>query len=158
MINLWYIAVCGLADLEYDFGSIYSRTCGNAARLGCRRHPLTLGANLIDVMPVFEKLPKFLHWWRPKGDRQFNYTLSVYKILWYVRSPALLIVRDQLVREVEEGTAQDCFASHLYENRKEYGLDDTEAMFAGNPPLVCASTHSKFSMSLKEGQIHQGRP
>jgi hypothetical protein len=43
--------------------------------------------------------------------------------------------RDQLVREVQEGTAQDCFAAHLYENRKEYGLDDTEAMFAGTHPI-----------------------
>jgi hypothetical protein len=128
---LWYFSVVVLADLEYDFGSIYSRACGNAARFGCRQYPLTVGANLIDVMPVFEKLPKFFHWWRPKGERQFNNTLSVYRILWYGRSPAELMFRDQLVREVEERTAQDCFASHLYENRKGYGLDDTEAMFAG---------------------------
>ena len=47
---------------------------------------------------------------------------------------AMLKSRDQLVREVEAGTAQDCFASHIYEHRKEYGLNDTEAMFAGNIP------------------------
>lgn len=122
----------------------------------CHQCSLTLGANFIDVMPVFEKLPKFLHWWRPKGERQFNFTVSVYRRLWYLRSPAVLIFRDQLVHEVQEGTAQDCFAAHLYENRKEYGLDDTEAMFAGTPP-ISPLTHSKFSMSLKAVQIHQGR-
>jgi hypothetical protein len=82
MIKLWYSAVVGLADLEYDFRSIYSSACGHAARFGRRQSWLILGANLIDVMPVFEKLPKFLHWWRPKGERQFNYTVSIYRILW----------------------------------------------------------------------------
>jgi hypothetical protein len=61
-----------------------------------------------------------MHWWRPRGEAGFNATLDAYKIPW-----------EQLLKEVEDGTAQECFAKHLYRNRKEYGLTDNEAMFAG---------------------------
>jgi hypothetical protein len=49
-----------------------------------RKYELTVGANLIDVMPIFEKLPKRLHWWRKKGESQFNNTINTYKIPWYL--------------------------------------------------------------------------
>lgn len=45
------------------------------------------------------------------------------------------ISRNQLIEDVENGTAQECFATHIYRNRKEFGLNDAEAMFAGKHPL-----------------------
>jgi hypothetical protein len=42
-----------------------------------------IGANLIDVMPIFEKLPKHLHWWRKKGTDAFDRTnIRTYAIPW----------------------------------------------------------------------------
>jgi len=48
--------------------------------------------------------------------------------------------RSQLLAEIKDGTAKECFATHLCENREEYGLNDHETMFAGKnslsrPPL-----------------------
>jgi len=107
--------------------------------------------NLIDVLVIFEKLPKFLHWWRQRGLREFNNTLSVYRILWYIIfRKHYLSSREQLVREVEEETGQDCFASHIYENHEEYGLNGTEAIFTGDTSHL---TYGQFSTSLKAGLI-----
>lgn len=50
----------------------------------------------------------------------FNATLKAYQGPW-----------ERLQAEVEDGTAQECFATHLYRNRKEFGLNDNETMFAG---------------------------
>jgi cytochrome P450 len=70
-------------------------------------------------MPIFEHLPKSLQWWRTRGLREFNETLKVYRIPW-----------DRLVEDLRRGEAKDCFAAHVYLNREEYGLSETEAMFA----------------------------
>jgi hypothetical protein len=43
--------------------------------------------------------------------------------------------RSQLLAEIKDGTAKECFATHLYENREEYGLNDHETMFAGDTPI-----------------------
>lgn len=32
------------------------------------------GVNIADSFPVLANLPKFLQWWRPKGERMFEYT------------------------------------------------------------------------------------
>lgn len=32
------------------------------------------GANLVDGFPVLASMPKFLQWWRPRGQRMFEYT------------------------------------------------------------------------------------
>jgi Cytochrome P450 len=39
--------------------------------------------------------------------------------------------RNRLISDLGEGRAQDSFAAHIYLNREEYGLNETEAMFAG---------------------------
>jgi len=51
----------------------------------------------------------------------------------------VLKYRSQLLSEIKDGTAKECFATHLYENRIEYGLNDHETMFAG-PAVPCPWT------------------
>lgn len=53
-------------------------------------------------------------------------------------SLSLLVLTDrgQLLAEIKDGTAKECFATHLYENRVEYGLNDHETMFAGTSSVV----------------------
>ena len=50
--------------------------------------------------------------------------------------------RSQLLAEIKDGTAKECFATHLYENREEYGLNDHETMFAGRN--LTSGSLSKF--------------
>ncbi|KAJ8178239.1 hypothetical protein LV157_007694 [Aspergillus fumigatus] len=37
------------------------------------------GVNLVDAFPVLANLPRFLQWWRPRGERIFQKTVQVYK-------------------------------------------------------------------------------
>lgn len=32
------------------------------------------GVNIVDGFPILAKLPKFLQWWRPRGQKMFEYT------------------------------------------------------------------------------------
>jgi hypothetical protein len=45
------------------------------------------------------------------------------------------MIRNKFIADTEKGDAKDCFAAHIYENRREYGLTDDEAMFAGDAAL-----------------------
>jgi|SRR5271170_1595848 len=93
---------------------------------------VTLGSNLVDVIPSLEKLPQSLHWWHKRGVQLFNNTLETYRIPWYVRLGFHLTIRNKLIADMENGDVKSCFAAHIYENRREYGLTDDEAMFAGD--------------------------
>jgi hypothetical protein len=44
---------------------------------------LMVGSNLVDVMPIFEKLPRPLQWWKARGEREYNTTLKAYGKPWY---------------------------------------------------------------------------
>ncbi|KAH1765152.1 hypothetical protein KXV58_001711 [Aspergillus fumigatus] len=37
------------------------------------------GVNLVNAFPVLANLPRFLQWWRPRGERIFQKTVQVYK-------------------------------------------------------------------------------
>lgn len=86
----------------------------------------------MDVIPSLEKLPQWLHWWRKRGEQVFKNTLETYRIPWYVLFASYLIIRNKLIADMENGEVKDCFATHIYDNRREYGLTDDEAMFAGD--------------------------
>lgn len=32
------------------------------------------GVNIVDGFPILARLPKFLQWWRPRGEDMFRYT------------------------------------------------------------------------------------
>lgn len=32
------------------------------------------GANIVDGFPILDSLPRFLQWWRPRGQKMFEYT------------------------------------------------------------------------------------
>lgn len=34
------------------------------------------GVNIVDAFPIFDKMPKFLQWWRPRGERVFEKTVK----------------------------------------------------------------------------------
>jgi cytochrome P450 len=42
----------------------------------------------------------------------------------------MLTTRNKLISDLQNGEAKECFASHVYSHRKEYGLNENEAMFA----------------------------
>ena len=66
------------------------------------------------------------------------------------------MIRNKFIAETEKGEVKNCFAAHIYENRRECGLTDDEAMFAGEgAPLI--SLTRQFSMRSKEAQTRQGQ-
>lgn len=95
------------------------------------------GANLVDAMPVLEKiLPKPLQWWRKRGERLHAKTVNVYKRQ----------VQD-LERRMREGTARDCFAVRFLKDpsTKDYG--STQTYFALGSLMEAGSDTSRMSIS-----------
>jgi cytochrome P450 len=78
------------------------------------------GAHAVDSFPSFAYLPEFLLGnWRTFGKKVFDHDSMVYTKLW-----------DRLKREVNEGTAKDCFCKTFYENDpKKQGIDDLLAAY-----------------------------
>jgi hypothetical protein len=70
---------------------------------------------------------------RRKPIQQYNKHLQDTMVYRY---RIVLTYRGQLLSEIKDGTAKECFATHLYENRIEYGLNDHETMFAGPAVLI----------------------
>jgi hypothetical protein len=81
--DLWY-----RANQRYANAVIMSVVYGKRLLLGDPNIPPLLeqfeavisnlrpGASLVDMWPILAKLPKPLQWWRPAGERLFNFSLK----------------------------------------------------------------------------------
>lgn len=70
------------------------------------------GAYLVDGFPWLARLPRWMQWWRKRGENLHRKTVNVYKTQ----------VDDLRVR-MEAGTARDCFAARFLEDplTSDYG-------------------------------------
>ncbi|RDL31768.1 Cytochrome P450 [Venustampulla echinocandica] len=94
------------------------------------------GASLVDALPVFEKLPTCLQWWRPRGQRAQERCKSVYK-----REVADLEAR------VEAGTARECFALQFMKSPDAHKFGETQFLFALGSLMEAGSDTSRMTIS-----------
>lgn len=72
--------------LDKSWARFASKGCGSDVRYNFfakSGERFMVGSNLVDVMPIFEKLPRPLQWWKARGEREFNATLKAYGKPWY---------------------------------------------------------------------------
>ncbi|KAG8628525.1 hypothetical protein KVT40_004398 [Elsinoe batatas] len=94
------------------------------------------GANLVDAYPVLNKLPSFLHWWRPRGEEIFKRTRDCYK-----REV------DMIEAKLAKGEAKDCFAvEFLKQCEKEKDLDEVTKLFTFGSLMEAGSDTSKVTI------------
>ncbi|PSK59461.1 3-hydroxyphenylacetate 6-hydroxylase [Elsinoe australis] len=94
------------------------------------------GANLVDAYPILNKLPSFLHWWRPRGLRIFHRTRACYK-----REV------DLIQSKIATGTQKDCFAvEFLAQSAKDPTLTETTQLFTFGSLMEAGSDTSKVSI------------
>ncbi|KAK1761678.1 cytochrome P450 [Phialemonium atrogriseum] len=101
------------------------------------------GVNLVDAFPVLTKLPKFMQWWRGRGERIFEMTRRVYK-----REV------DLVIENMGNGTQKDCFAVDFLRTIDEGQLkfDETQKLFAMGTLMEAGSDTSRVTI----GQIIAG--
>ncbi|KAG4416210.1 hypothetical protein IFR04_010667 [Cadophora malorum] len=95
------------------------------------------GASIADVLPVLEKLPKPLQWWRPRGERAYQKCLKVYR-----REVA------ELKQKIEAGTAKDCFAVQFLANPETEKFGEEQTLFALGSLLEAGSDTSRMALSI----------
>jgi hypothetical protein len=78
------------------------------------------GRNLVDSYPALASLPKWMQWWRPRGEKVYRDSCHAYSYF-----------QNEMLRNIENGTAKHCFGRMVNENKKELGFDDMQAMFVG---------------------------
>jgi hypothetical protein len=78
------------------------------------------GRNLVDGYPILASLPKWLQWWRPRGEKIYQQSCQAFSYF-----------QNEMLAKIENGTAKHCFGRMVNENRKELGFDDQQAMFIG---------------------------
>ena len=95
------------------------------------------GANLVDAFPVLDQIiPQKLQWWRKRGERLHERTVSVYK-----RQVEALKGR------MERGVQRDCFATRFLKepSTREYG--ETQTYFALGSLMEAGSDTSRMTIS-----------
>ncbi|KAH9207922.1 cytochrome P450 [Leptodontidium sp. 2 PMI_412] len=94
--------------------------------------------NLCDQFPWLSYLPKPLQWWRPYGERYFNFCRSAYKEEF-----------DKLLEKMNNGTARPCFAIDLVQGaeKKEFNIDETEKLFVFSTLLEAGSDTSSNAIN-----------
>ncbi|KAK5094649.1 hypothetical protein LTS08_008505 [Lithohypha guttulata] len=78
------------------------------------------GAHVVDSFPSLARWPQWLLGnWRDQAEKVFTHDSKVYLGLW-----------NQLKKEVDEGTAKECFVKDFYlQNPEKHGIDDLLAAY-----------------------------
>jgi hypothetical protein len=81
---------------------------------------LQIGRNLVDVFPTLASLPKWLQWWRPRGERVYERARKAYEP-----------IQQLMLQKIADGSATNCFGRTVNEERNALGFSQNEAMFIG---------------------------
>ncbi|EXJ93192.1 hypothetical protein A1O3_01749 [Capronia epimyces CBS 606.96] len=93
------------------------------------------GTNLVDGFPVLAGLPTWLQWWRPRGERLFEYTKKVYKTQ-----------LDGVKARLEKGQQRDCFAVDFLNSNKDGYFDETQQLFTLGTLMEAGSDTTRVSL------------
>ncbi|KAL1896135.1 hypothetical protein Sste5346_004877 [Sporothrix stenoceras] len=99
------------------------------------------GVNIVDAFLFLDKLPKFLQWWRPRGNRIFEQTREVYR-----REVKRLEERQ------ENGTQRRCFATDFLETPEAKSMTEVQKLFLFGTLMEAGSDTTRVTL----GQIIAG--
>jgi len=74
----------------------------------------------VDSYPGLVALPRWMQWWRLRGERLYKRACQVYRP-----------IQQEMIKRIENGTATNCFGKTVNENMTELGFDEEQAMFIG---------------------------
>ncbi|KAF4556760.1 Cytochrome P450-like protein 52 [Elsinoe fawcettii] len=94
------------------------------------------GQNIVDVYPQLARLPKFLQWWRPKGERLYKESLRVYNY-----------EVDRIKALIEQNKAPECFAVDFLESTKNSKIDEIQKTFVMGTLLEAGSDTTRVALS-----------
>ncbi|KAF4620163.1 hypothetical protein G7Y89_g14658 [Cudoniella acicularis] len=94
------------------------------------------GASLVDTLPILNKLPTFLQWWRPRGLRAQEKCKKVYR----------REVEDLKAR-IEAGTARDCYALQYMKTPEAHKYGETQFLFSLGSIMEAGSDTSRIAIS-----------
>ncbi|KAH8659246.1 cytochrome P450 [Tricladium varicosporioides] len=94
------------------------------------------GASIVDALPILDKLPKALQWWRPRGLRAHEKCKKVYR----------REVED-LNRRIKDGTARDCYALQFMKSPEAHKFGETQFLFSLGSIMEAGSDTSRIAIS-----------
>jgi cytochrome P450 len=98
------------------------------------------GQWLVDTYPQIRHIPTFLQWWRPYGNKLFNYTRSAFKAYY-----------DQMQENIKNGTQEECFATRFYQEKtsgEEKFFDFDQKLFATGGLIEAGSDTTKNQLNV----------
>ncbi|KAB5563489.1 cytochrome P450 [Coniochaeta sp. 2T2.1] len=99
------------------------------------------GVNIVDAFPVLDRLPQFLQWWRPRGQKIFDKTARVYK-----REV------DKLEEKIKNGTEKRCFGTDFLQTEEVKKMTENQKLFVFGTLMEAGSDTSRVTI----GQIIAG--
>ncbi|KAH8170103.1 cytochrome p450 domain-containing protein [Sarocladium implicatum] len=90
------------------------------------------GVAAVDAFPSLAKLPAFLQWWRPYGEREFKKVTSHL---------------DNLRKKLEAGDAPECFAKDFLESKEALSMDENQKLFVCGTLLEAGSDTSRVTIN-----------
>lgn len=113
---------------------------------------LTAGANIVDMFTWVARLPKFLQWWRPYGEKWFHETRRYEQIPKPESTSKLTIATSVYKRELDRirekmgnGNAPPCFAVDFEQTSYKTPFDETQKCFALGALMEAGSDTSRTS-------------
>ncbi|GAB7349605.1 hypothetical protein MBLNU459_g0292t1 [Dothideomycetes sp. NU459] len=97
---------------------------------------LQAGHNLVDGFTQLARLPKFLQWWRPRGERGYNKTLDIYRE-----------EVDRLRQRITAGTATPCFGVDFLAATEKSELEESQKLFTLGTLMEAGSDTSRITTS-----------
>ncbi len=98
------------------------------------------GTWLVDDYPQLQKLPGFLQWWRPYGDKVYRTTRDAFKGYY-----------ELMVENTEKGIQKDCFATKFYketDSKKGGGFDFDQKLFTTGGLIEAGSDTTKNQLNM----------
>lgn len=98
------------------------------------------GTWLVDDYPQLQKLPLWLQWWRPYGDRLYKFTRDAFKGYY-----------DLMVENTEKGTQKECFATKFYketDSKKGGAFDFDQKLFTTGGLIEAGSDTTKNQLNM----------
>jgi hypothetical protein len=119
------------------------------------------GSYLCDSFPILAKLPTFMQWWKPAGIAQYNKTVGYQSLVllkyswdpvcgWVVgaNNSAYRGFYQEFAKSIENGTANECFATKFFAVADQYGFDQDQQMFIAGSLIEAGSDTTRNQNNL----------